>query len=332
MSLKKIDWPEFKAYLLSRARQKNTKDNIASLKSRFFTIKRFFAKLCFTPDNFDLFITKMIEHGYKNEYINKFITLAKHLARYNHREGFETLKRFQTEAPNYEPMTYEEMAKISNCFYPYKRGAQLRNQVMSALYGVMIETGGRIGEVLNLSQVDVFDQTVTFTDTKSFKKRSVPISRPLYNKLINLHCKSRYLFYGHKSTHLSRISVMEDLKARCKRLQIRKLKEGTRTYPWPHLFRISVATLLVKRGMHILDIMKILGHESPDTTARYAKTDIEHLRRMIENYHPAFARIYTLEEMGEMLGKQIRVILNPSRFYYIIKRGKNTLAIKIAKV
>jgi len=332
MSIESLRWPEFKTYLLSRARQKNTAQNICSLKSRFFIIKRYFDTRAFTPENFDRFLVKLIEAGYKNEYTNKFITVAKHLAKFHHRKGFEDIMRFKVEAPDYEPMTYEEMNKIANYNFPYKRGREARNKELNTIYQTLIETGARIGEVLNLKQGDVNDFTVLFTDTKTYKKRRVPISKILYRKLTSLYSPSEFVFHGFNRSHMSRISFQEDLKARARRLHIRKLKDGVRAYPWPHLFRISVATMLTKNGMHILDIMNILGHQSADTTARYAKTDMAHLKRQIERYHPSFARTYTLEEISDLLVKNVKNLLNPKYYSYIIQCQKNVLAIKIKRV
>ena len=51
--------------------------------------------------------------------------------------------------------------------------------------------------------------------------------------------------------------------------------EGVRV----HILRHTVATRLQQRGVTIKAIADLLGHQSLDTTARYARVNIEQLRR-----------------------------------------------------
>ena len=49
-----------------------------------------------------------------------------------------------------------------------------------------------------------------------------------------------------------------------------------------HLLRHSLATSLLRRGATLSEISQILRHQNPDTTAIYAKVDIDTLRSVAE--------------------------------------------------
>ena len=46
----------------------------------------------------------------------------------------------------------------------------------------------------------------------------------------------------------------------------------------PHRFRRTLATRLIRKGMAIDQVSKILGHESLSITQRYIESDTEMLR------------------------------------------------------
>ena len=52
----------------------------------------------------------------------------------------------------------------------------------------------------------------------------------------------------------------------------------------PHRFRRTLATRLVRKGMPLEQVSKILGHESLSVTMRYIETDKE-LLRLIHKKH-----------------------------------------------
>lgn len=52
----------------------------------------------------------------------------------------------------------------------------------------------------------------------------------------------------------------------------------------PHLFRKSVATAALKRGMGITDVQRILGHSSINTTMIYAQVNDDDVRREHEKF------------------------------------------------
>ena len=53
---------------------------------------------------------------------------------------------------------------------------------------------------------------------------------------------------------------------------------GVNVHVTPHVFRHTTATTALDRGMNIVDVSKLLGHESVDTTMEYITTDINSIK------------------------------------------------------
>lgn len=51
-----------------------------------------------------------------------------------------------------------------------------------------------------------------------------------------------------------------------------------------HLFRHSLACTLLKEGSNLIEIGQILRHQHPDTTAIYAKVDIDTLSELSKSW------------------------------------------------
>lgn len=69
--------------------------------------------------------------------------------------------------------------------------------------------------------------------------------------------------------------------------QIRKIKEisGVEKPLHPHILRHSFAQLNLDNGMELADLQALMGHESADTTARYAQVSDERKRIAFHKFH-----------------------------------------------
>ena len=63
-----------------------------------------------------------------------------------------------------------------------------------------------------------------------------------------------------------------------KRIRVLGEKSGIGRRLYPHLIRHTTATTALDRGMNIVDVSKLLGHESVDTTMEYITTDINSIK------------------------------------------------------
>lgn len=69
--------------------------------------------------------------------------------------------------------------------------------------------------------------------------------------------------------------------------QIRKIKElsGIDKPLHPHIMRHTFAQLSIDNGMELADLQALMGHESADTTARYAQISDERKRMAFHKFH-----------------------------------------------
>ena len=63
-----------------------------------------------------------------------------------------------------------------------------------------------------------------------------------------------------------------------KRIRVLGEKSGIGRRLYPHLIRHTTATTALDTGMNIVDVSKLLGHESVDTTMEYITTDINSIK------------------------------------------------------
>ncbi len=135
---------------------------------------------------------------------------------------------------------------------------------VSLIAKICLSTGCRWGEVQNLHSRNVRNGKITFTDTKSGKNRTVPISSDLQTE-VDAHGKG-LLF-----------SNSEETFRRTLRMCSFDVPKGQAT----HILRHTFASWFVINGGNILTLQRILGHSSITMTMRYAHLAPDHLREAI---------------------------------------------------
>lgn len=176
----------------------------------------------------------------------------------------------------------EENRLLKACDSP--RRQHLKGIVIAAL-----DTGMRQGEILSLVWDDVdLDQdqiSIKSTNTKTAIARNVPITPRLKQYLESIHLDgstreyfplngtdavftSHHLPWG-KGQRLS--GVKTSFNAARKDAGLEDLRF--------HDLRHTAATRMVRKGMALSEVGKILGHTEPDTTYRYVNADHDTIRR-----------------------------------------------------
>ena len=76
-----------------------------------------------------------------------------------------------------------------------------------------------------------------------------------------------------------------------------------------HKFRRTQATHLLNSGMSLPGVQKILGHESPETTQRYARLSDENLKNeYIEKIKTCRLQDKTIKELSEIFNCSVGLI------------------------
>lgn len=158
-----------------------------------------------------------------------------------------------------------------------------------AIMEVFYSTGIRACELIKLSlhDIDIERGILMVRQGKGNKDRVVPIGK----RALQWTCKyieqarnnslDNTLFLSNKNQPFASPGYLNQLISKYKK------KAGITKAGACHLFRHSMATEMLHNGADIRYIQEILGHEKLDTTEIYTKVNIDHLKRVYLESHPA---------------------------------------------
>ena len=167
----------------------------------------------------------------------------------------------------------------------YERLTSIRN---TAVIELLFATGARISEIcsLKLKDIDLNTQTVRILG-KGSNERIIQIENGDVLSILNRYKalfsdyiqQDGYFFLNNRKQRLSEQSV---------RTVIRNLEKQINSdiHITPHMFRHSVATMLLEEDVDIRYIQKILGHSSITTTQIYTHVTSSKQREIIRTKHP----------------------------------------------
>lgn len=176
----------------------------------------------------------------------------------------------------------------------YKRftGAVARSDMPGHAKAILLllgETGLRISEVCSLHAADIFQTGRTWgfvVERKGGRRQRVPFNERSQRILKVYWRTTRAPRHGHvfpspTGGHYTPGAV---------RVHLRRLREaegwdqehGPLSTVSPHVLRHTFATRMLRRGMPIRIIQKILDHSSMRTTSRYATPDVDMLGDAVE--------------------------------------------------
>ncbi|CUY73584.1 tyrosine-type recombinase/integrase [Serratia marcescens] len=137
------------------------------------------------------------------------------------------------------------------------------NKDLGAVVRICLATGARWSEAQDLKQSQIMPGRLTFTQTKSKKNRTIPISAKVQALLPRKRGNLFAPCYEAFGSALKRAGI--------------ELPAGQRT----HVLRHTFASHFMMRGGNILVLQQILGHSSITMTMRYAHFAPEHLEAAI---------------------------------------------------
>lgn len=183
----------------------------------------------------------------------------------------------EKKIPNY--LTGEEIKMIMESVPGDYEGVRDKT-----ILDILVFTGARVSEVvdLNVSAVDFLAKTIRFQG-KGEKVRILPINDVLLESLDNYIKNFRKLFaQGIKEElfpHMTRNNFWHRVKKYSERAGIKKKVS-------PHVFRHSLATIMLGKGANIRYVQEILGHSDVSTTEIYThvnKKDLKDLYNKIDH-------------------------------------------------
>ena len=147
----------------------------------------------------------------------------------------------------------------------------------------LYQTGCRINEALSLklSDIDFINNVINIRQAKGNKDRNIALNQKLKNHLkdylenIRPDTDSEFVFATKRSGSLSRAYYTTRIKRSAKKTDINKNISA-------HTIRHSTAVALVKKGVDLPTIQKILGHENIQTTSIYVHSDMTRIRDALE--------------------------------------------------
>lgn len=155
----------------------------------------------------------------------------------------------------------------------------------------LARTGARVSEALGVDAADlVLDGTRSqvLLRGKGRKQRVVPLSRELASAVESLLrergiARHEHLpvFVGARDERLTRFGATHIVQ-RAFAAVSQHMPELAKKNVSPHIFRHSLAMLLLQSGVDLLTIQAWLGHAQLATTHRYAAADVEMMRRGLE--------------------------------------------------
>jgi len=206
--------------------------------------------------------------------------IDKKLVKKNPSEKIKFLRRIKRTQPR--ALTKKDVHKLLSVTSHSSHGTQKRNY---ALVQILLQTGIRVGEVVNLETRDLtlYDRSgeLRIVNAKGGKERTVPLNsyarKALRNYLEEKFIEERTLVFISKQNKKMTIRAVQKVIGNLSK------KAGIENMS-PHTLRHTFAVNYLRSNPECLvELSIILGHESLDTTSIYTVASKERLATTIES-------------------------------------------------
>jgi integrase len=159
-------------------------------------------------------------------------------------------------------LSYSELERLENILSE-RDEIGIASPYTLAAFRLLIYTGCRLGEVLTLKwkDVDFHDNCLFLKDSKT-GKRTIPLNESAKQIILNIKKKqdNPYVFCGEKpGAHL--VAIQKTWQRIRKKANIPDVRI--------HDLRHSFASFMIKNGVTLFEVSKLLGHKDIRTTMRY---------------------------------------------------------------
>lgn len=249
------------------------------------------------------------------QYIHEFL-LTK-----GYDSGLSNYTYFKREKVIYDIPTIEELKKVAELNYPYKRERKKINYRFKCLYYLLMLTGMRLNEALTLKTSDFMRDKIVVRETKTDTQRIIP-NNPLLWRLIKKLPKTDYVFVGNMEGHMGQSGVTTDLRARTQKLKIKK-----RIYP--HLFRHQFCITMLQNN-DVTMVSKLMGHDDLSSTLTYTHYLFEDMTNAVMT-HPLLRKEQNLQTIGERIKVTISKMIDSSIYTISYKQKPSIISFSIEK-
>lgn len=160
---------------------------------------------------------------------------------------------------------------------------EIDNNIIKTVIVTLFYTGMRISECLNLKldDVDIEEEIIHVIEGKGKKDRDIPINATLKKELIkyiesvrpDVHTNN--FFATKKTGGVSSVYVNRVINDTVKRL-------GWKKHVTAHILRHSFASNLIKNGVSLVHVQKLLGHSNLKVTSIYTHANMEELAESVD--------------------------------------------------
>jgi integrase len=172
------------------------------------------------------------------------------------------LKPQKNDDPPREPFSEEEVQRIVSACDKYPRKGAADPQRLRALIDLLLETGLRLGDAVQLRRDSIVDGVLRIRTTKTRTPVSIPLSEWLLNELRGVQGTSIYFFWSGNGKLKSSIGNWQRALKRLFRLA--GVPDGC-----GHRMRHTVAKRYLNAGVPPERLAMLLCHKSPAITLKY---------------------------------------------------------------
>lgn len=228
-----------------------------------------------TRYNFVQYKQQLIDETYKVSTINKKVNSLKVFNDYLQLEKFVEGNYIQLRKDRIsiatgseqvvEALTDVQVEKVL-AFVEDDRHISVRNRLILHL---LLYTAVRVSELVSIKLTDIdFIQHTLIVHGKGGKVREIGIRHDLMTLIKEYQHSERQASKFSESPYLLVSQRSEKMHRDAVRDWLANISENVGIKLHPHLFRRTCATLLLRRGVPIVTVSKILGHHSVDMTSK----------------------------------------------------------------
>ncbi len=233
----------------------------------------------FTTSLVEAYRAEGLEQGLKPATVNRRLACLKHMFRKAFEWGvcsedkLKQVRQVKFLKENNQRVRYlelEECQALIQVCDKYPRLRHLKSIIITAL-----NTGMRRGEILSMKweQIDLKKGIIIIDDKMEGEKRQIPVNEALFQTLNDMRRRpdSPYVFVdslGKPFRH-----IREAFASACRRI-------GLKDFRFQDL-RHTFACHLVKAGIEITTVSKLMGHKSMAMTVRYSSLAPDHMKAAV---------------------------------------------------